>query len=138
MIVICEECGKKYRIDPSKIRGAAARFKCRVCAHTIVVSKPPSASPTALPADLPGTEAAAEATDKEVPAAEPEIKLDRPGPEHVQVKSARKSGPFNLRIKMLVLFFFILSSAFGNTVCWRGIPYKLLGPNETIVLDNKA
>jgi cellulose synthase/poly-beta-1,6-N-acetylglucosamine synthase-like glycosyltransferase len=37
-----------------------------------------------------------------------------------------------------VLLFFILSSAFGNTVRWRGIPYKLLGPYETVVLDNKA
>jgi len=36
----------------------------------------------------------------------------------------------------LVLLFFILSSAFGNTVCWRGIRYKLLGPTETIVLDH--
>jgi len=107
MIVICEECGKKYRIDPSKIRGAAARFKCRVCTHMIMVSKPPSASSTALPADLPGTEAATESTEKQIPAAEPEIKLDRSGTEHVQVQSARKSGPLNLRIKMLVLFFFI-------------------------------
>ena len=40
MITICEECGKKYRIDPSKIKGAAARFKCRVCTHMIMVSKP--------------------------------------------------------------------------------------------------
>ena len=107
MIVICEECGKKYRIDPSKIRGAAARFKCRVCTHMIMVSKPPSVSSTALPADLSGTEATTEPTEKEMPAAEPEIKLDRSGIEHVQVKSARKSGPLNLRIKMLVLFFFI-------------------------------
>ena len=38
----------------------------------------------------------------------------------------------------VLLLFFILSSAFGNTVCWRGIPYKLLGPYETVVLDNKA
>ena len=35
----------------------------------------------------------------------------------------------------LVLLFLILSSAFGNTVCWRGIRYKLLGPTETIILD---
>jgi predicted Zn finger-like uncharacterized protein len=40
MIVICEECGKKYRIDPSKIKGKAASFKCRSCTHLIVVSKP--------------------------------------------------------------------------------------------------
>jgi predicted Zn finger-like uncharacterized protein len=40
MIVICEECGKKYRIDQAKIKGKAASFKCRACAHLIVVSKP--------------------------------------------------------------------------------------------------
>ncbi len=40
MIVICEECGKKYRIDTSKIKGKAASFKCRSCTHLIVVSKP--------------------------------------------------------------------------------------------------
>jgi cellulose synthase/poly-beta-1,6-N-acetylglucosamine synthase-like glycosyltransferase len=33
---------------------------------------------------------------------------------------------------MLVL---ILSSAFGRTICWRGIRYKLLSPTETIVLN---
>jgi len=33
---------------------------------------------------------------------------------------------------MLVL---ILSSAFGRTICWRGIRYKLLSPTQTIVLN---
>ncbi len=27
MIVICEECGKNYRVDPEKIQGNEARFK---------------------------------------------------------------------------------------------------------------
>ncbi|MFZ0034904.1 MAG: glycosyltransferase family 2 protein [Sedimentisphaerales bacterium] len=35
----------------------------------------------------------------------------------------------------LLLLFFIISSAFGRTICWRGIRYKLLGPTETIVLN---
>ena len=39
MIVICEECGKKYRIDPEKIKGDKARFKCRSCSHLITVDK---------------------------------------------------------------------------------------------------
>jgi len=38
----------------------------------------------------------------------------------------------------LLMLFFILSSAFGNIVCWRGIRYKLLGPTETIVLNSKS
>ena len=33
----------------------------------------------------------------------------------------------------LLLLFFIISSAFGRTICWRGIRYKLLGPTETII-----
>ena len=37
----------------------------------------------------------------------------------------------------LLLLFFILSSAFGRTIRWRGIRYKLLGPTETIVVGQK-
>jgi hypothetical protein len=35
----------------------------------------------------------------------------------------------------LLLLFFIISSAFGRTIRWRGIRYKLLGPTETIVVS---
>lgn len=38
----------------------------------------------------------------------------------------------------LLLLFFIISSAFGKTVCWRGIRYKLLGPTETIVVSRNG
>jgi HAMP domain-containing protein/DNA-directed RNA polymerase subunit RPC12/RpoP len=52
VIVICEECGKKYSVVPSRIRGSAAGFTCRRCGHRIVVAKPPEALPagTAPPA----------------------------------------------------------------------------------------
>lgn len=32
----------------------------------------------------------------------------------------------------LLLLFLIISSAFGRTICWGGIRYKLLGPTQTI------
>lgn len=35
----------------------------------------------------------------------------------------------------LLLLFFIISSAFGRTIVWRGIRYKLLGPAEIIVQE---
>ena len=38
----------------------------------------------------------------------------------------------------LLLLFFIISSAFGKTVYWRGIRYKLLGPTETIVVSRNG
>ncbi len=105
MIVICEECGKKYRIDPSKIRGAAARFKCRVCTHMITVSKQPATAPEAPTVEEVAAEAATDSTSDEMPAAEPEIKLDGSGAKHAA--STRKTGLLNLRVKMLLLFFLI-------------------------------
>ena len=107
MIVICEECGKKYRIDPTKIKGDAARFRCRVCAHLIMVSKPSRKPSTAEVADSGDTQQEVVSAQKALPADEPEIKLDRVASEHVRAGSARKSGPLNLRLKMLLLFFFI-------------------------------
>jgi cellulose synthase/poly-beta-1,6-N-acetylglucosamine synthase-like glycosyltransferase len=37
----------------------------------------------------------------------------------------------------LLLLLFIVSSAFGRTICWRGIRYKLISLTETIVLEDK-
>jgi len=34
-----------------------------------------------------------------------------------------------------VLFVFIASSAFGRTITWRGIRYRLLGPFETVIVS---
>ena len=45
VIVICEECGRKYRVDPGRILGRAAGFSCRSCGHRIRVAKPESAEP---------------------------------------------------------------------------------------------
>jgi predicted Zn finger-like uncharacterized protein len=107
MIVICEECGKKYRIDASKIKGTAARFKCRVCTHMIVVSKPQPASAAAKAMDFSATITEVETAEKKAPATKPEIKLDRSANRRTQVKPVRKAGAFNLRTKMLLLFLFI-------------------------------
>ena len=39
-IIICEECGKKYRVDTDKILGQVAGFSCRSCGHRIRVTRP--------------------------------------------------------------------------------------------------
>jgi HAMP domain-containing protein/DNA-directed RNA polymerase subunit RPC12/RpoP len=57
VIVICEECGKKYSVVPSRIQGSAAGFTCRRCGHRIVVAKPPEALPEG---PAPAAEAAVE------------------------------------------------------------------------------
>jgi predicted Zn finger-like uncharacterized protein len=40
MIIVCEECGKKYKIDESKMTGTTARLKCRACDNVIQITKP--------------------------------------------------------------------------------------------------
>ena len=39
MLVICEDCAKKYNIDESRIKGNRARFSCNECGHIIIVNK---------------------------------------------------------------------------------------------------
>ena len=111
MIVICGECGKKYRLDVSKIKGAAARFKCRVCTHMIMVTKPQSASPALAVQDSAAAETAAETAaesgGKQAPVQEPETALDRSAAERGRVKPVHKPGALSLRTKMVLLFLFV-------------------------------
>ena len=89
MIVICEECGKKYRIDASKIKGTAASFKCRVCTHMIMVSKPQAASSADSQVDLSATDTAIAAADTEAPAETEEPAMSTGGVDDLQdVKAA--------------------------------------------------
>jgi HAMP domain-containing protein len=39
MIVICEECGKKYRFDQNLMKSDKAKFNCKQCNHLISIAK---------------------------------------------------------------------------------------------------
>jgi len=97
MIVICEECGKKYRIDPSRIKGKAASFKCRACTHLIVVSKPqpPPAQPEID--TRPTLESITTTVDDSSTAVASEAR-------QAATKARRSTKGLGLRTKMLSLF----------------------------------
>lgn len=42
MLIICEECGKKYKVDETKIKGEKVVVKCKVCGHIFKINKPDS------------------------------------------------------------------------------------------------
>jgi predicted Zn finger-like uncharacterized protein len=96
MIVICEECGKKYRIDPEKIRGAEAKFKCRSCSHEIVIHKPQD-----KPEAAPDLQLAAPAVEQ--PAAAP---AQAAAAAPAEDRTTRKLK-FGVRGKMILLFFLL-------------------------------
>ena len=104
MIIICEECGKKYRVDPAKIKGRAASFKCRSCAHPIVVSKAQSPPPTPAPEPAPEPRVTLESitTTMDDSAAKAVSETGA-----LETRRPRRAGRFGLRAKMLVLFLFI-------------------------------
>ena len=112
MIVICEECGKKYRIDPVKVKGRAASFKCRSCAHLIVVSKPQTPPPeTAAPKPAAGPRVTLDSitttVDDAAAAAISETGALRSKSGESQSRRRRRAGRFGLRAKMLMLFLFV-------------------------------
>ncbi len=45
MDIICDECGKKYRVDETKMKGQKAKVKCKACDNIMVVTKPAPAVP---------------------------------------------------------------------------------------------
>lgn len=54
MLVICEDCAKKYSIDEQRIKAPKVKFHCRACNHIIIVEKPKSTQkPESKAADNP-------------------------------------------------------------------------------------
>jgi predicted Zn finger-like uncharacterized protein len=111
MIVICEECGKKYRIDPAKIKGRAASFKCRVCTHLIVVSKPePAAEEPAVPLRAASSRPTLESVTSSIEDGATTAVSDAavmPAAEQTSIQRPRRAGGIGLRTKMLLLFLLI-------------------------------
>ena len=108
MVVICEKCGKKFRVDPVKIKGKAASFNCHVCSHDIMVfkaqvipSQPDSKMKTTSATTIVEQLAADGADIKD---STPSTNETKAGTRH-----RRKAGGLGLRAKMILLFFFIPS-----------------------------
>ena len=106
MIVICEECGKKYRVDPAKIKGKAASFKCHICNHVIMVLKERAIPP----------QADAKMKIKQTATSDDQLAVDgndtndiRPAAEKSKVgrRHHGKAGGGSLRTKMLLLFLLV-------------------------------
>ena len=106
MIVICEECGKKYRVDPSKIKGKAASFKCHVCRHVIIVLKAWAIPPRS---DSKMNIGSGTASDDRMAVDGDDSKDIAPTAETAKTgtRHRRKAGGLSLRTKMLLLFLFI-------------------------------
>jgi len=103
MIILCEECGKKYRIDPSKVGKEDMKFKCKACNHVITVSKSEAKDPE--PKAFIESEEEADTVKTETPSAEQEEKPEKRVKLPAGGMMEGKKGRFGLRSKMVLLFF---------------------------------
>ncbi|MFC1811573.1 cache domain-containing protein [Thermodesulfobacteriota bacterium] len=110
MVIICEECGRKYKIDPSKMKGEEAKFKCKSCSHMIVVNKPAPPKEKQTPDDITApavpTKPEPEQTFEEKPAQQPK--------EKKVVKKIKKTAHarpkkfrFGLTAKLFIMMIFV-------------------------------
>jgi methyl-accepting chemotaxis protein len=53
MDISCNACGKRYRIDESRMKSATAKVKCKACGHVIIVHRPGTEEP---PPERPAAE----------------------------------------------------------------------------------
>jgi methyl-accepting chemotaxis protein len=112
MIVFCEECGKRYRIDPAKIKGESARLKCKACGHVITVKRQeppqeakasPGAESQASPPKSPEITPAEKAAGPETAQKEPERPEREPAPK-------KRKGKFRFGLTAKVFLTMLLVS----------------------------
>lgn len=101
MIVICEECGKKYQIDPDRVKGETAKAKCKACGNLITIRKSDNKAPEPqLPVEEEDTVQEEQETVSEP---HPEEKKE---PESKKRKKTSRSRlrRLGVRSRMIILF----------------------------------
>jgi len=120
MIIICEECGKKYQIDPSKIKGEGMQAKCRACGNMMAISRPetrpikkqaPVRPQKEIPKRTQGEAPAPKREEEEISSKRKDKKTPRP-----------KKRALGLRSKIFLLFFvvpIVLITGAGLLYLWQ-------------------
>ncbi len=90
MDIICDVCGKKYRVDERKMKGEKAKVKCKACDNIMVVTRPvfePDAE-LSVPPEIPEPRTSQAAQM-------PERAIERPAAfRHEPEDIAKESPPF--------------------------------------------
>jgi HAMP domain-containing protein len=122
MIIICEECGKKYQIDPSRIKTAAAKAKCKACGNMMTIPKPETKPVEPPPALRPTREIPAKGEEPLHPREEPPSRDKEEKPDVKEAAPKAKKKGMGLRSKIFILFFLfpiILFVGAGLLYLWQ-------------------
>ena len=88
--IICNECGKKYRVDDTKMKGLQAKVKCKNCQNIMVIRKPrpPAEASPVAPSSVERVPSSPTAGERELPPPqskyEPRSDIDQPSTSATQ------------------------------------------------------
>ncbi len=98
MVVICEECGKIYKLDAEKLKksmkGKTSKIKCKVCDHVIEVGLPDENSEDSIQGNVQQV-----SIDNPVPEQEINENTDVVNDNEIEEESLSKEEPPSLKIK---------------------------------------
>lgn len=129
MLVICEDCAKKYHIDENRIKGQRAKFACKACGHIIVVEKPEqSDSPIPFPAVSSAAVAVVKDDDKTVAKQQADRKA---AAEAVGVAAAKGRGkPFILPLLVVMVVGLLAAGGSFLFLYLRHVPAMIAQESE--------
>ncbi len=95
MDINCDSCGKKYRVDETKMKGESARVKCKACNNIMVVNKPAPVSHSVPEPSYKEPEPAYKEPEPEIPPAppRPERFVERPIARGEDVEDLTREAP---------------------------------------------
>ena len=95
MDIICDSCGKKYRVDETKMKGESARVKCKACNNIMVVNKPAPVSHSVPEPSYKEPEPAYKEPEPEIPPPppRPERYVERPIARGEDVEDLTREAP---------------------------------------------
>ena len=114
MLVICEDCGKKYNVDVSALKSGKGQFKCKKCGYLIVVN---ADDEPLLKAPMEGAKKAEKAAqspqEAAAPKKDPDIVFTMPKTESSSTPQRGQFGGKGLTVGLyLILGLLVL---FGST-----------------------
>ena len=130
MIILCEECGKKYKIDDKKLIKDRTLFNCPNCKSTIEVLKPKQGIEAIEPEQAPMSmdQSAASGSFQTIGKTNSGLPPQRPSAEwkvdQTAIPTQQKSSGFTVGQKLLYVFlaFILLTGAIITFIYMRFVP----------------
>ncbi|MCD6561187.1 MAG: zinc-ribbon domain-containing protein [Deltaproteobacteria bacterium] len=124
MIVICEECGKKYRIDEEKINSDKASLRCPECGNIMNITKPGPQAKRGSSSENPEASASNPKTEADKKERKKKNKEEKRKVKSVSGKKTFRPGKISIGVKLLGMFliFTLLSASFLTFVYLKYVP----------------